>query len=124
MPYAAAYKNGMLDASGATGPPSHVSLHTASPGSGGANEVTGGSPAYARKAATWAAAASGSKALAATFPVFDVPASTTITHVGFWTASTSGTFLGYVAVNNETFTGQGTYTITSGSIDLNATASA
>jgi len=68
------------------------SLHTAY-SSSGANEVTGGSPAYARKAATWAAASSGSKATSASM-VFDVPASTTVAWVGFWDASTSGTFLG------------------------------
>ena len=32
---------------------SHLSLHTAYPGDAGANEVAGGSPAYARKAAAW-----------------------------------------------------------------------
>jgi hypothetical protein len=117
MPFAVVYKNSMLD----SGPPDNLSLHTASPGSTGTNEVTGGSPAYARKAPAWAASSAGSKALAATFPVFDVPASTTVTHVGFWKA---GVYQGYVDVTDEVFASQGTYTITAGSIDLNATASA
>ena len=117
MPFAVAYKNAMLD----SGPPDAAALYTANPGSTGTtNEVTGGSPAYARKTLTWAAASGGSKALAATFPVFDVPA-TTVTHVGFFR---SGVYQGYVDVTDEVFASQGTYTITAGSIDLNATASA
>jgi hypothetical protein len=80
-----------LDESIATGA-KFGSLHTAY-SSTGTNEVTGGSPAYARKAATWAAAASGAKATSASM-VFDVPASTTVRWVGFFDASTAGNFLG------------------------------
>lgn len=67
------------------------SLHTAY-STTGTNEVTGGSPAYARKGLTWGAAASGVKALTAS-PVFDVPASTTVAWWGGWDASTAGNFL-------------------------------
>ena len=59
-----------------------VSLHTAYSATG-ANEVTGGSPAYARKAITMAAAAARARA-ASTQPVFDVPA-TTVRFIGLWT---------------------------------------
>lgn len=59
------------------------SLHTAYSASG-ANEVTGGSPAYARKAITMAAAASRARA-ASTQPTFDVPTGTTVRFVGLWT---------------------------------------
>lgn len=59
------------------------SLHTAYSASG-ANEVTGGSPAYAKKAITMAAASSRARA-ASTSPVFDVPAGTTVRFVGLWT---------------------------------------
>lgn len=79
----------------------HASLHTAY-STTGANELTGGAPAYARKALTWAAAASGSKALAATLPTFDVPASTTVRWLGFWTALTAGTFRGMVPLGGGT----------------------
>lgn len=72
----------------------HGSLHTAY-SSSGANEVTGGSPAYARKALTWAAASGRSKATSAS-AVFDVPASTTVRWVGFWDAATAGDFKGMV----------------------------
>jgi hypothetical protein len=72
----------------------HSSLHTAYSVSG-ANEVTGGAPAYARKAATWAAASGRSKATSAGM-VFDVPAGTTIRWIGFWDAVTAGDFKGMV----------------------------
>lgn len=59
------------------------SLHTAYSATG-ANEVTGGSPAYARKAITMAAAAARARA-SSTTPVFDVPAAATVRFVGLWT---------------------------------------
>jgi hypothetical protein len=70
----------------------HLSLHTAY-STTGTNEVTGGSPAYARKAATWAAASGRSKATSAS-AVFDVPAATTVRWVGGWDAVTVGDFKG------------------------------
>jgi hypothetical protein len=87
-------KNLMLDAldEGIATGAKFGSLHTAY-SSTGTNEVTGGSPAYARKGATWAAAASGAKATSASM-VFDVPAGTTVRWVGFWDAVTVGNFLG------------------------------
>ena len=121
MPYSATAKNLMLDAFGAAA--THLSLHTGNPGSTGASEVTGGSPAYARKAAQWAAASGGSKALS-NAPLFDVPAQTTITHVGVWDSATAGRFLGYIDTTDEAFAAQGTYQVTSGTVDLNAVASA
>lgn len=121
MPYSAAAKNYMLDQLGTQ--VGYASLHTANPGATGATEVTGGTPAYARKALTWNAASAGSKTLSNT-PLFDVPAATTVTHVGLWSADTAGTWYGYIDVTDETFAAQGTYQITSGTIDLNSTASA
>jgi hypothetical protein len=59
------------------------SLHTAYSATG-TNEVTGGSPAYARKSITMAAAASRSRASSSS-PVFDVPAATTVRFIGLWT---------------------------------------
>jgi len=88
-----------------------VSAHTADPGTTGTNEVTGGSPAYARKAIAWAAASAGSMSKTATDPVLDIPASTTVTHIGLWSAMSAGTFYGSFAVTNETFGAQGTYTV-------------
>ena len=85
-----------LDESIATGA-DFGSLHTAY-STTGASEVAGGSPAYARKGLTWAAAASGSKALSATFPTWDVPAATTVAWFGGWDAVTAGNFLFMIPV--------------------------
>lgn len=81
MTIATGTKNTMLDNWGVT----QLSLHTAY-SSSGSNELTGGSPAYARKNVTFSAASSGSKS-ASTQPVFDVPA-TTVRWVGKWAGAT------------------------------------
>ncbi len=75
------------------------------------NEIAGGSPAYARKAASWDAADGGVADIAASV-VFDVPASTTVASVAGYAADTGGAALFTDAVVNETFGGQGTYTLT------------
>lgn len=79
---ATATKNKMLDAETLNS----VSLHTAFPGVTGANEVSGGAPAYARKAIVTNAASGGQRLLNAAV-TFDVPAST-IRWVGFWNGAT------------------------------------
>ena len=109
-------KNVMLTALG--GVAAYASLHTADPGATGVNEVTGGSPAYARKALSWDTAASGSIPLKATFPVFDVPAATTVAYVGLWSLASGGTFYGSWDVTDEVFAAQGNYTLSSGSVAL------
>lgn len=107
-------KAAMLDAFGTAA--GFVSLHAADPGTSGTSEVTGGNPVYARKAMSWAAAATGSKSSNAQI-VFDVPASTTISHLGYWSALTNGTFYGSRALDtNQTYPTQGTYTIASGNV--------
>jgi hypothetical protein len=95
-----AAKNAMLDSTAGTPawPPGFVSLHTGDPSTTGANEATGGSPAYARKAITWNAAASGARS-ASNQPVFDVPAGTYL-YAGFFSASTGGTFWGYAPLGS------------------------
>lgn len=85
MSFTTAAKNVMLDSlTGLT-----VSLHTDYPGTTGVNEVTGGAPAYARQAATFAAASGGTKATSAGL-TFDVPACT-VRWFGLWNG---GTFYG------------------------------
>jgi hypothetical protein len=116
MAYSTYFKNTALDAV-VTGV--YVSAHTADPGITGASEVSGGSPAYARKSISFSAASSGSKASSSS-PVMDIPAATTVAYLGFWDASTSGNFLGGANVTDETFAAQGTYTVTSATLDLNA----
>ena len=91
-----------------------VSLHTADPGVSGSAEVTGGS--YTREGVSWAAPASASVSTSASI-VFDVPGSTTITHLGYHSASTSGTFYGSRALDTQQeYATAGTYTIASGNI--------
>lgn len=81
-----------------------ASLHTEDPGTTGTNEVSGGG--YARQAVTWAAA-SGGQVQSATAVTFNVPGSTTVTHVGLWSAG--GAWLGSLELDApETFAGAGT----------------
>ena len=103
--FVAAAKNTMLDSLTVA----YASLHTGDPSTTGANESTGGSPAYARKAATINAAASSSRALN-TDVTFDVPACT-VKYVGYWSALTEGTFHGSDPVTNEIFAAQGEYKV-------------
>ncbi len=107
--------NLMLDALGAT--VDFLSLHTDAVGGGSANEVSGGSPAYARKSVTWNAASSGNLDNSNT-SVFDVPAGTTIRRVGFFDAVSAGTYYGDADITDETYGAQGTYTVTDADITL------
>lgn len=99
---------------GLTAVAGYASLHTAEPNASGSNEVTGGT--YSREAITWAAA-SGGTAVSDAEIVFDVPSGATITHLGYWSASTAGTFYGSRALDtSQTYATVGTYTIASGNI--------
>lgn len=103
---------------GVTAVAAYMSLHSADPSTTGANEIAGGSPAYARKSATWNSPSSGA-ATASNQPVFDVPASTTVSHFGLWSAVSAGTFYGGAALSaSETFGAQGTYTVTAASVTV------
>ena len=101
MPFNDAAKNAMLDALDESATQiTHIGLHTLTdPGTGtnaNAGEATGGSPAYARLAVTWGAAASGQKTNTSTH-AFDVPPGTYafITYYNHLTAN-SGNYRGYV----------------------------
>lgn len=96
----------------------YASLHTADPGETGASEVTGGTPAYARKSTTWNAS-SGGTIDNSNVPVFDVPAGTTVKYVGLWDAVTAGNFLGSDRIADEVYAAQGTFTLTDMNIHLN-----
>lgn len=103
-------------ATGVDGVSGYASLHTADPGTTGASEVTGGSPAYARQAVTWGSASGGSVSTSAAV-TFNVPAGTTIAYVGLWSALTGGTFQGGGPLSSsETYGAQGTYQLTTASI--------
>jgi len=99
-----------------------VALHTGDPGGANSatNEVTGGSPAYARKPLAWNAANGSGVATLNGDVVLDVPASTTVSWVSYW--NTAGT-VRYLKkdVTDEVFGAQGTYTVkgTTTTLDLN-----
>lgn len=101
-----------------TGDISHLGLHTAFPATSG-NEITGGAPAYARKAVTWAAkTGTGTRTAAINeTPTFDVPAATVAAH-GCWDALTVGNIDGSADCTDEVFGAQGQYQITAFSISV------
>ena len=109
MPLTDTAKNTGLDAIAAT--ITHIGLANVS------TEISGGSPAYARQAVTWDAAASGSVAIAAS-ETFDVPSGATVNRVLLRDASTAGNDLGNATVTEEVYGGQGEYTVTALTISL------
>lgn len=83
-------------------------------------ELTGGSPAYARIAITWNAAASGSMTadIAGHPIVFNVPAGKTVSQLIIMSALTVGTEYARYDATNEVFAGQGTCTIPSITVSI------
>lgn len=102
--YTDATKNAAVNAIAGLGV--YISAHTADPGTTGTSEVAGGS--YARQATTWGAASAGVRAGSQISA--SIPAGTTITHWGIWSASTAGTFVGGFALSaSEVFGSAGTW---------------
>ena len=87
-----------------------ISLHTASPGTTGANEATGGSPAYAREQTTWTAG--GSDGVVAGSQVTIDLAAGTYTHFGVWTAETGGTYTDGGTITSTVLGAQGQIKVT------------
>lgn len=89
----------------------YAALFTADPGVSGSvtGEVTGGSPAYARKAISWGAAAAGVVTATVTF---DVPSGTTVTFAGVCSGATGANLLDRAAVTSQAFASQGQYVLT------------
>jgi hypothetical protein len=92
-----------------------ISCHSgAGPGSTGANEISGGAPAYARVATVWAAGPSDGVVNGSQVTI-NCPAApgTPITWIGLWTALSGGTFLdGYQLGTSQTFSSQGQLLVT------------
>ena len=120
MPYTEHGKNAMLDALARGVQPKaidRVSLHSAEPSAEGSNEISGGT--YARQKIEWNAAASGAIDDKTNGAVFAVPAGKTVKFVGYWSdAAGTPKFEAFNEVTNETFTGEGTYTLTDADLDL------
>jgi len=87
-----------------------LSLHAADPGTSGASEATGGSPAYARKALTWVAGASDGTNVANAV-TFDLAPNQAVAYVGVWTSLSGGTFLDKYPVSYQTQSTQSTVTV-------------
>ena len=99
-------KNSLASAYGTAA--AYGALFTTAPGGSAGTEVTGGSPAYARKALTWGAPSGGVITATATF---DVPACTVV-GTGVYSAATGGTYLDGNTVTSQTFSSQDTVTVT------------
>jgi hypothetical protein len=94
---------------GYTNAATYAALFTTVPGASAGTEVTGGSPAYARKSLSWSAPSNGVSTATVTF---DVPTGVTVAGFGVYTAVTAGTYLDGAAVTSQAFSAQGTYQLT------------
>ena len=90
----------------------YASLHSANPGSTGANEIAGGTPAYARQAVTWDPASGSVVSFDGTPVVFDMQGGDTVAYGGLWDSLSGGNWIGGDAVTNFAPAGQSTYTLT------------
>lgn len=107
MGFTDAVLNAAIDAVAALG--DYISAHTGDPSTTGANEVAGGT--YAREQTTWGSAASGDQT--GSQVSIDIPAGTTVTHWGIWTAVSGGTFRGGFALSpSEGFGAAGVLNVT------------
>ena len=95
----------------------HASLHSANPGTTGANETTAG-----RQAVTFNVDADGDLTLSATENFTGGAASGAVAYVGLWSAASGGTFRGGFAITGDaTFNAAGEYNLTG--LTINATSS-
>lgn len=108
-----------LDGTGNTNTMTHVSLHTASPGTTGANE-NANSGSYARQACSWNAASSGAKTNS-TALTFNTGGTVDVTHVGTWNNGTYGAGTYSIGAALAAAVKATTITIAAGAISLSAT---
>lgn len=90
----------------------YMNVTTTVPGSTAPTEPSGGSPANARVASGWGAPnASTGVTSGAPAPV-NVPPSTPVQGVGYFTAQVGGNYYDGTPVTSQSFASQGTYTVT------------
>ena len=95
----------------------HMAIHTAQPDAAGSNQSAAG-----RQAITWVTAANGDLIATVDLAFTGGAASGAATHVGFWSASTSGTFYGWLPLTgDQTFNAAGEYTVTGVTVTGTAT---
>jgi hypothetical protein len=93
-----------------------VKLHTGDPGSAGTSNAAGNTT---RQQATFASSSAGANATNADVVWLSVSTAETYSHVSFWTASSSGTFLGSSALTaSKTVAIGDTFTIPTGSLTM------
>ena len=114
MALTTAGQNGAAD--GVASLATHLALFNGDPEGAGV-EISGGSPAYARKSVTWPAASGGSVAASNVPIAFDVPSGATVDHWALYTALTAGTLLAAGTLTSETYGAQGTYNVNTLSLD-------
>lgn len=97
-------------ASAYVGTATHLSMHSADPGTTGTSELAG--VGYARGAITWGSPSAG--VISGPAAAITLAASTTVAYVGLYTASTAGSFLDKAAlvVNSQPFILTATVTVT------------
>lgn len=83
----------------------HVSAHSANPGTTGASEIAG-----TRKAISWTQGAVDGQITATV--TLDIPSGATVAGIGLWNAATGGDFLDGGTVTSQSYSADGTYTIT------------
>jgi len=93
----------------------YASLHSATPNASGSNETTA-----ARVAVSWSGPSTG--AISASNLAFTgVAASGAVGFVGFWSASSSGTFYGYLPLTGDSAANAaGAYTVSSVTVTVSA----
>lgn len=95
----------------------HMSLHTATPDATGSNQTTA-----ARQPITWVTAANGDLVATVDLAFTGGAASGPAVAVGFWSASSAGTFYGYLPLTgDQTFNAAGEYTVTQVTVTGTAT---
>jgi hypothetical protein len=107
-----------LDGTGSTNTMTHVSLHTASPGTTGASE-NANTGSYARQACTWNAAASSAKTNS-TALTFSTAGLVAVTHIGTWNSATYGAGTYSIGAALGSSVTSASITIASGAISLSA----
>lgn len=98
----------------------YLSLHTASPGTTGASEVSGGS--YARQAITFGAASAGSQVSTNSQSFTNMPAEAGgVPDFGIWSAASGGTYLcgGTTSGLSGAISSGATVTFATGAVSLN-----
>jgi hypothetical protein len=91
----------------------YAALYSTVPTTSAGTELSGGSPAYARKAQTAGTATTATPSVMSyTVPAHDVASGSTVAGYGSHDAITAGNYLQGAGVTSQAFASQGTYQVT------------